>query len=121
VVTSVTWQIGTLEPGTSRDVSFAVTADDQDPVVAGSETVDFLNVAAVSSDDIDRVESNEVKNTAVTTGVAAEEVDDDGELAATGPTTPVSGLGLAALVMIALGTALLRRTALQPYHGRHTR
>ena len=77
VVTGLSWALGTMSPGESRQVTFQVTADEQDAVVTGSETVDFINVAAVSSTERPVTPSNTVTNTAVLTKVSDNTVDDD--------------------------------------------
>ncbi|HYN75885.1 MAG TPA: hypothetical protein VEV13_06775 [Candidatus Limnocylindria bacterium] len=125
VVTGLSWALGTIGSGESRQVTFQVTADEQKAVVAGSETVDFVNVAAVSSNERPVTPSNTVENTAVVTKVSDNTVDDNDtgeELPATGGGLPLTGLSVFGLLLVALGALIVRHPALVPasvYRGRH--
>jgi large repetitive protein len=110
-VTGITWALGTMAPGETRQVTYSVTLEKQDAVVAGSETVDFINVGAVSSESQPSTPSNEVLNTAVVTVVSANEVTN--ELPHTGNSVPLARLGVFALLLVALGSLLVRQPSLR--------
>ncbi len=116
-VTGLSWGLGAIAPGETRQVQFQVSLDKQDAVVPNSETVDFVNVAAVSSDTVPSTPSNEVTNTAVITEVS------DEELVETGSGLPLVPLAAFGLLLIGLGALVVRHPALAPvaiYRGRHT-
>ncbi len=113
--TGLTWALGSMNPGETRQVQFAVTADEQDAVVEGSETVDFVNVSAVESVDQPSTPSNVVTNTAVITEVSDNGTDD---LPATGSQLPLPKVALVGLLLIAAGAAMVRQPRRRP--GRHT-
>jgi len=110
-VTGLRWALGTMSPGETRQVSYSVTLEKQDAVVAGSETVDFINVGAVSSDSQPPTPSNEVLNTAVITVVSDNEITN--ELPHTGSSVPLAQLGVFALLLVALGAVLVRQPSLR--------
>ncbi len=118
VTTGLVWALGTMSPGETRHVTFSVSLDEQDAVVPGSETVDFINVGAVESDTQPSTPSNEVVNTAVITEVS----DNTEELPPTGSQFPIARLGIFGLLLVALGAVLIRQPTLlaarQP-RGRH--
>ena len=109
-VTGLSWALGTMSPGETRQVTYLVTLEKQDAVVAGSETVDFINVGAVSSDSQPPTPSNEVVNTAVVTVVSDNEITD--ELPHTGSSVPLGELGVFALLLVALGAVLVRQPSM---------
>ena len=103
--TGLSWALGTIQPGESRQVTFSVTLEEQDAVVAGSETVDFVNVAAVASDTQPSTPSNEVVNSAVVTEVSANEE----ELPGTGSRAPLARLGVFGLLLVTVGAVFVRQ------------
>ena len=110
--TGLTWALGTMGPGETRQVTYSVTLEEQEAVVAGSETVDFINVGAVASDTQPPTPSNEVSNTAVITEVSDNEVTDEGDLPGTGSALPLARLGIVGLLLVGLGTVLVRQPSL---------
>ncbi len=118
--TGLAWALGTMEPGTSRQVTFQVTVEEQDAVVEGSETVDFINVAAVESDSQPLTPSNEVVNTVVLTKVSDNTPPD--QLPQTGSAVPITRLALFGGALLGLGVAMVRQPLTIPARrprGRH--
>ncbi len=113
--TGLTWALGTMKPGDTRAVTFAVTADKQAAVVDGSETVDFINVAAVESNEQPTTPSNIVVNTAVLTEVSAN------ELPHTGSSYPLGRIAMLGVALLALGATMIRKSTPRPVRvtGKH--
>jgi fimbrial isopeptide formation D2 family protein len=113
--TGLAWALGTMKPGDTRAVTYAVTADQQAAVVDGSETVDFINVAAVESNEQPTTPSNVVVNTAVLTDVS------DNELPHTGSSYPLGRIAMLGLALLMLGATMIRRSAPRPVRvtGKH--
>ncbi len=57
----LTWSLGTMAGGTSRQVTFQVTIDDVTGAAGETVAVDILNAGAVKSDLVPTTPSNQVK------------------------------------------------------------
>ena len=117
VTTGLIWALGTMSPGETRQVTFSVTLEEQDPV-EGSETIDFQNAAAVESDSQPSTPSNVVVNTVTLVDVS----DNTEDLPPTGAQYPLARLGVFGLLLVALGAVLIRQPTLLPARqprGRH--
>ncbi len=111
----ITWNLGTMAAGTSRQVTFQVTIDDVTGEAGATVAVDVLNAGAVKSDRTPVTSSNEV-TTPVTKvlGVKTPNEEQPGAGPVTQPgTLPHTGAGLplgatvgGSLVLVAMGLLL---------------
>ena len=99
----ITWRLGEMATGTSRQVTFQVDIDPVE-IEGGSVTVDIINAGAVRSDRVPRTESNEVVTPV--TAVLPVKVVRPRVLPRTGVTLPLGLVGGSAVSLLGLGLLL---------------
>ena len=113
----ITWRLGDMGAGTSRQVTFQVTIDDVAIEPGEAVAVDVLNAGAARSAAGPAVPSNEVR-TEVTEVLPVKEGNNpppsqpgpevaSGTLPRTGPGLPVGGLVGLSVLLLLMGTSLL--------------
>jgi hypothetical protein len=104
----ITWNLGDMAAGTSRQVTFQVTIDDVVGAPGETVAVDILNAGAVKSDRTPVTPSNEVR-TPVTEvlGVKIPNEHKPGELPHTGASLPLGATVGGGIALIAMGLLLV--------------
>jgi uncharacterized repeat protein (TIGR01451 family) len=102
----ITWSLGSMAAGTSRQVTFQVTIDDVDGAEGETVAVDILNAGAVQSDRTAKTPSNEVV-TPVTKVLAVKVPRTPETLPHTGNSLPVGTSVGGALALITLGMLMV--------------
>lgn len=119
----ITWSLGSMAAGTSRQVTFQVTIDEVQGEPGETVAVDILNAGAVQSTETGRSPSNEVV-TPVTEVFAVkagnppvrEEREEPSVLPRTGSGVPLGQLAAAAIGAIMLGLMLMVTTRRRGAH-----
>lgn len=103
----ITWSLGDLAAGSSRQVTFQVTIDDVTGAAGETVAVDILNAGAVQSNETGRTPSNEVVTPVTKTLPVKVGRTPPGTLPKTGPSLPIGPTVGAAILLLGLGMLLL--------------
>jgi LPXTG-motif cell wall-anchored protein len=114
----ITWSLGEMAAGTTRQVTFQVVIDDVDGEPGETVAVDILNAGAVQSDRVPRTLSNEVV-TPVTKVLPVKVSQPPKALPKTGSSVQPGPLVATAVTLLGLG--LLLMAASRRRRGSHRR